>query len=84
MIPDITVNINNNINFYSPARQVSSETHIHRTATDMNAPTVDDDDEDDDSDSDKTITDNENNEGNESDDSSNTYQTPPSSSDECD
>lgn len=83
MIPDITVNINNNINFYSPARQVSSETHIHRTATDMNAPPADDD-EDDDSDSDKTITDNENNEGNESDDSSNTYQTPPSSSDECD
>lgn len=69
-IPDITVNINNHVNFYSSAQQVSTETHVHRTVIDTNSTAGDDDDDDD-----KTITDNESDDS--GGDDSSTYQTPP-------
>ena len=89
IVPDITVNVNNHINFYSVAQQVSTETHIHRPVVDTNTAdenneddddSDDDDDDDDDVDDDdeKTIT------NDESVDEDSSFRTPPTSSDECD
>ena len=84
IVPDITVNVNNHINFYSAAQQVSTETHIHRpvvdtnTADENNEDDDDSDDDDDDDDDEKTIT------NDESVDEDSSFRTPPTSSDECD
>ena len=69
---DITININNHINFY-PTPQTSDDNHLHST-TDMNNGNQEEE-EDTDKDDDKTITEHE---SDDSDNSSN-YQTPPTS-----